>query len=244
MLVFTTHNYFLFTRKEVWFYDGEPLQEGTYNAFSAAKRPYPGASCFFEKYPTSIIALDKPEEELFNAIHSTYRYDIRSAEKNKIEYLSVCTPSINECQNLVTGYNLFANEKKLPTLNLKRILAMQQSGNLCITKAMLDGIEICTHIYLFDRNTVSLTQSFNNVNFTISKIRSEANKWLHWKDILFFKNKDIKTYDFGGLNPKKLPGVNKFKINFGGNTIENYRFIRSSKIVFFILKIIKKTNTA
>ena len=240
MLVFTTHKYLLFTRKEIWFYNGEPLTKGTYSTFSAAKKLYGNNNQRYEKYITSIIDLTKSDEDLFNAIHPTYRYDIRSAEKKNLEHIILQHPNKNDCENLIKSYNLFAREKELAPMNTKYIFALQKTGNLCITKAELNGVEISTHLYIFDKNTISLSNSFNNVNFTDSKIRSEANKWLHWKDLLQFKKTDFKIYDFGGLNPKKLPGVSKFKMSFGGETVENYRFIITSPFIFNLLNFLKK----
>ncbi len=239
MLEFTTHKYFLFTRKEFWFYDGEKIKEGAYNVFSVAKKTYGANNNFLEKYKTSIIDLSKSEEELFNAIHPTFRYDIRAAEKQKIEYKTFVNPTKSECINLVHDYNLFAKSKQLPLMNMNRILTIQKSGNIYITKALLQGNEISTHIYIFDKNVISLMTSFHNINFSTDKLRSEANKYLHWKDILLFKTRNFKQYDFGGLNLEKLPGVSKFKMNFGGETVENIRFIKTSFFIYFLMTLYK-----
>jgi len=240
MLIFTTHNYLLFTRQEIWFYNGEPIKEGTYNVFSSAKIISEGNNKFQEKYNTSIIDLLKPEEELFKAIHSTFRYDIRSAEKKNILHKTILITKKEDCNDLIKAYNSFAKSKNMPTINPQHILALQKTGNIYITKVLLNGMEVSTHIYIFDENIISLASSFHNVNFTDDKLRSEANKYLHWKDILLFKSMGFKQYDFGGLNQKKLPGVSKFKINFGGETVENFRFIKTSAFIFYLISIFKK----
>jgi lipid II:glycine glycyltransferase (peptidoglycan interpeptide bridge formation enzyme) len=242
MLDITTHNYFIFTRKEFWFYDGEEIKEGTYNVYTASKKAPIWENKFQEKYKTSVINLLKSEEDLFKSIHSTYRYDIRSAKKKQVFYKTILNPQKEDCIDLLQAYNAFAKHKKLPVMSLQRILAFQKTGNLCITKTMLEGIEISTHIYLFDENTISLTNSFHNIHFTNDKIRSEANKYLHWRDILQFKLMNFKQYDFGGLNEKKHPGIGKFKLNFGGEITENYRFIKTSPLIFYIIAILKKIN--
>lgn len=240
MLFFTTHNYFVFTRKEIWFYDGEAMQEGTYNVYTAAAKVGQGNIRFQEKYVTSIIHLLKPEEELFKSIHPTYRYDIRSAEKKNILYNPILNPTKEDCINLLKSYNEFAKNKNMPRMNRHRILALQGIGNIYITQVLSHGIIVSTHVYFFDNNIISLASSFHNIDFTDDKIRSEANKYLHWKDVLLFKSMHFKQYDFGGVNEKKHPGISKFKLNFGGEKVENYRFIKTSAFVFYIISIFKK----
>src|ERR1700758_1326899 len=131
MLVITTHNFFLFTRKEIWFYNGEEINEGTYNVFSAAKKKYGTGHVFYEKYETSIIDLHKPEPELFNAIHTTFRYDIRVAEKQGIHTALYFNPNKKDCHKLINDFNLFANEKKLSKMNVKWVMALQKKGSIC-----------------------------------------------------------------------------------------------------------------
>jgi lipid II:glycine glycyltransferase (peptidoglycan interpeptide bridge formation enzyme) len=240
MLLFTTHNYFVFTRKEIWFYNGEPVKEGTYNVYAAAKKISNENNKFQEKYKTSVIHLSKLEEELFKAIHATYRYDIRSAEKKNILHKTILNPKKEDCIELVKSYNFFAKSKNMPTMSLRRILALQKTSSIYITKALQDEKEISTHVYIFDENIISLASSFHHIDFTDGKIRSEANKYLHWKDILLFKSIGFQQYDFGGVNEKKHPGISKFKLSFGGEPVENYRFIKTSTFIFYLITILKK----
>jgi lipid II:glycine glycyltransferase (peptidoglycan interpeptide bridge formation enzyme) len=240
MLEFTTHNLPFFERKEIWFYNGEKLKTSSYTVFCAAKKLFGTQNVLYEKYQTSVINLLKEEEALFEAIHPTFRYDIRSAEKMEIKTDVFLNPGKTECGKLIFDYNLFAKDKGLPAMNEKWIYALQKKGNLCFSKAYLKNNEIATHVYIFDEQTISLSSSFHNIFFTDDKIRSAANKLLHWKDVVSFKNKGFTEYDFGGLNPTKLPGVSKFKSNFGGESTENFRFIMTSSFLFSLIKLFKK----
>jgi hypothetical protein len=53
-----------------------------------------------------------------------------------------------------------------------------------------------------------------------------ANRLLHWHDMLFFKNQEVSTYDFGGWYEKKEDparlNINKFKESFGGEIVKTY----------------------
>lgn len=242
MLQFTTHNFLFFSRKEVWFYNGEKLNGKGYTVFSAAKKRKEGNTAFFEKYNTSIIDLSKPETELHNAIHPTFRYDIRVAEKNAIHVKLIKVPTREDCLKLIEDYNSFAKEKDLPPINKHRIMCLHKKGCINISKALLDNTEIVTHVYIFDKETVSLSSSFHHGGFTDQKLRSAANKLLHWKDILAFKELGFSHYDFGGINMSKLPGVSKFKMSFGGETVENFRYIQTSNLIYRLIKILRKNN--
>jgi len=239
MFSITTHNSFLFTRKEFWFYNGEEIKEGTYNVFSAAKQINEQHVNYFEKYQTTEINLSKTEEELFNAIHPTYRYDIRSSEKHNFQNLYFQNPTDQQCKTLIKSYNAFAKTKGLNSYSRRWVSALQESGNFCFTKILLADTVLATHVYVFDKKNIMLANSFHNPEFQNSRLRSEANKLLHWKDILLFKKNNFCYYDFGGVNHKKLPGVSKFKLNFGGEKRENYRYIKTSFLFFKMINTYK-----
>lgn len=243
MLIFTTHNFFSFTRKEIWFYAGEEFEEGLYNVFSSAKHSYRSSYLFHEKYNTSVLDLSKSETELYNNIHSTFRYDIRNAEKKRISTQLYFNPDKKDCLKLINNYNLFAHKKGLQKMNFKWVMALQKKGNICFSKVFLNHTEIATHVYIFDKETISLSSSFHNIEFKDDKLRSASNKLLHWKDILSFKEKGFKYYDFGGINPQKLPGVSKFKTSFGGQTIESFRFIKTNVFIYTIITILKNLRS-
>lgn len=242
MLEITTHNLPLIKRKEVWFYKGGSIKKEAYTVFSAANKPYSGKCEFLEKYQTVVIDLLKKETELLNAIHPTYRYDIRSAQKKGIISKMFLRPNLTDCLELINSYNAFAAEKKIPEMNKRWVKALQKNGSIIFSKAFFRNEDITTHVYIFDKETISLFSSFHNVNFSDSKIRSEANKLLHWEDILYSKNSGFKKYDWGGINPIKLPGVSKFKMSFGGDITENYRFIKTNPVLYYIINMLKKIN--
>lgn len=240
MIEFITHKAPFFSRKEVWFYNGEAPGSAAYMTFSAARKVLEGKNVFLERYQTCIIDLGKSEDELYKGIHPTYRYDIRNAEKQGIEVEFCISPESEACDKLALDYNVFAKKKKLGNLSCRWLRTIAKSGNLAYSRALYEDTIVATHLYLFDKKTVSLVSSFHNTDFDNDKIRSEANKLLHFKDVLYFKRMGLKYYDFGGLNRKKLPGVSKFKTSFGGEIIENFRYIQTSQLLYRLIQILKK----
>ncbi|MGZ3863966.1 MAG: hypothetical protein ACXVPN_05650 [Bacteroidia bacterium] len=241
MLEFTTNNFLFFSRKEVWFYNGEKVTEGSYTVYTAAQKTIQGRTTFLEKYNTTIIDLSKTEIELQNAIHPTFRYDIRIAEKNSITTLLIDNPTQKDCLKLINDYNRFAFEKKLKPMKKNWLMTLQKKESIYISKAFSGNTEIATHVYIFDDETISLSSSFHDNTYTDQKLRSAANKLLHWKDIIAFKNRGFLQYDFGGLNMTKLPGVSKFKMSFGGKTTENYRFIKTHSLIYRLIKLLNRS---
>ena len=52
------------------------------------------------------------------------------------------------------------------------------------------------------------------------------NKYLHWKDIQYFKNNGFSRYEWGGItDPDKPNGIDKFKMEFGGRVIQCNNYI-------------------
>lgn len=235
-----THKWLGFVRKEIWFYDGGKYKPASYTVFCAALEIPLGECRFLEKYSTSVINLEKEEKELSGAIHPTYRYDIRSAERQGVVHQMVGTPSIGDCKVLLNEYTQFARSRKLSPLSARLIGALRQSGSLCITKARAGDHVVATHVYICDPTCVSLLASFHNPDSVTAKLRSEANKFLHWKDILYFKARGFKQYDFGGINPEKLPGISKFKTSFGGTLAHKYRLIQTPPYLYFFISLLKR----
>ena len=232
MLDITTHKYFVFTRKEFWFYNGEKVTEGTYNVFSAAKKINEPNIHFLTKYTTAIIDLTKPSEELFESIQPRIRRYIRAAEKQELECIQIQRPSSLDCDEVIRSFNVFAKSKKIPSLNKKWLSALIKTGNVCFTKVNANSTNIITHVYVFDNDRTIFTHTYHNPAILNERLRSDANQYLLWKDILFFKAIGKVYYDFGGVNIEKLPGISQFKLKFGGNIEEYYRYIKTSFIFF------------
>src|ERR1700749_1983670 len=146
MLIFTTHTYFFFSRKEIWFYNNEPFKKGTYNVFSATKIIDTKKTSFFEKYSTIIIDLRLPEEDLLKNIHSIYRNYIKAAEKQDFNYAIVTSPTESDCIKLATLFNKFAKNKHIRLLTPKWLISAAKSGNLCFTSIKKNNEDIVVHI--------------------------------------------------------------------------------------------------
>jgi hypothetical protein len=59
-----------------------------------------------------------------------------------------------------------------------------------------------------------------------------ANRLLHWKELLHFRDRGIAVYDFGGLaltpQDARLEGIDKFKRGFGGRVVTEFKCRRAA----------------
>jgi lipid II:glycine glycyltransferase (peptidoglycan interpeptide bridge formation enzyme) len=85
------------------------------------------------------------------------------------------------------------------------------------------------HAYMTCGNTVALLSSASHYRAMSSNERAligRANRWLHWGDILGFKQMGLECFDWGGLfEDESVPehaGINNFKYEFGGRRERTY----------------------
>lgn len=165
------------------------------------------------------IDLAKSEEELFRSLRSRSRSGIRAAEK-ELE-LRTCSAAdflprfaklhaqMSEIKGLggVTPsyFEHFANHLEAP-------------GTLVMRGAFQGGDMISGLILL--RWHDALLYKWGATDRLLDRT-SYASQLLHWDTILWAKKSGIHSYDLGGIDEKRNPGVTNFKMGFGG-TVKKY----------------------
>lgn len=233
MISFITHNYLVFKRREVWLHENENIQESAYTVYSASQiPPINRARLHCEAYDAIYVDLSRSEEELANAMHPRLRQDIRNAEKKNMEFITISNPTEKDTLEAMISFNAFIQDKPIAPLTKRWMLAAQRSGNLLINKIRYSNEDVVTHIFLSDKKTALNTQSFHNANFNNPEISKFANKLLHWKEILLYKELGFSQYSFGPVN-KNLKGITQFKTWYGGSIMQNYRIIKLHSLLYF-----------
>ena len=171
---------------------------------------------------TILNALDIPEPEIFKGFTSTVRNEIRRSERENVQ--CGLMDSLEEFRRF---HNDFAAAKG--TYLADEGLIEGYKDKLMITCATLDEKMLAAHAYLCDREagTVRLLLS-SNIRLTEridANFIGRANKLLHFKDMIHFKENGYLVYDFGGFahdtNEKQRQGINAFKRSFGGKLVQN-----------------------
>jgi lipid II:glycine glycyltransferase (peptidoglycan interpeptide bridge formation enzyme) len=242
MLEITTHRFLFLKRKEFWFYNSERVTKGTYNAFCYSNEKDACRKKTVLKEQTSLINLEKSSEELYSKINRTFKYHIHKAESIGITTHVDYSPTPQICNQIMSEFSVFANKKQIEW-NPNRIKALRKLNKIIISEAFLKEERIVTHVYLHDANRVVLLHSYNPKDIADKKMQGYANKYLHWKEILSFKNFGLKLYDFGGINMRQHPGISKFKISFGGEVRDCYSYIEVNPLLTLVVNFYKKLKS-
>lgn len=190
----------------------------------------------FSEY-TLISDLSQSEDELWKQINKNTRYEIRRAERYELEFITYDSKQIkNEdgfsFDKFSDMYEKMFAEKGMPRkFDREEFYNIVKFGGGIITAVLFNSEPIVYHFYIYDETHTKLTISCSELWSEDGSIEKNligyANKWLHWKDFLYFKEIGVESYDWGGVtwneeNPGKLAGINKFKQSFGGKPVSYY----------------------
>ncbi len=196
---------------------------------------------FYKELPvyTLQIDLNEKEEEIFKKFKPTVRNEIRKIDRLDPEYNE--NTSVDD---FVKIYNDFAGVKGLALLSNEKM--NEYKDTLKVTSVTHENHILATHTYLLDRDKKivrllhSVSKRFSE-NFDRNLI-AKFNKYLHYKDIIFFKNCGYEIYDWGGIakntDDQSLKGINKFKKSFGG--VESEQKELQSLLYNLIYNVFKK----
>lgn len=182
------------------------------------------------KQQTLIIDLKKSEEEIFNDINKTVRYEINRSIKENIKFNMYTSKQLNEKKELVDEFHVcydeMYKEKDLDTrLNIESFERYIKNDMIYLSVASDEVENLVYHVYTYDNKKVRFLYSCSTFRASDDKknIIGRANKFLHWKDIQFFKSIGIEIYDLGGICSYENPnGIDRFKINLGGKPKSYY----------------------
>jgi hypothetical protein len=182
--------------------------------------------------------LSLTNDEILTKFSSTIRNEIKRSEREGCVF-----NSSESKENFIIIYNDFASQREITGLTMEKLKAI--NSNLIITSCTINGIIATVHSYLVDSNSKRVrllhsgTQRFSEG--VDRNMIARSNKFLHFKDMVKFKEEGFLIYDWGGIaynsEDKGLQGINNFKESFGGELIKEKELL--SLLYFLILKIFK-----
>ncbi len=231
MKYFVYKNNFRLKSADVWFADNEDEWKNI-NADVLHIWGFPSqiAGCICNKQQTLIIDLKKSEEEIFNDINKTVKYEINRSIKENIKINMYTSKQLDEKKELVDEFHVcydeMYKEKGLDTrLNIESFERYIKNDMIYFSVASDEVENLVYHVYTYDNKKVRFLYSCSTFRASNDKknIIGRANKFLHWEDMKYFKSIGIEQYDLGGIFSYENPnGIDKFKINFGGEPISYY----------------------
>lgn len=174
---------------------------------------------------TSIVRIDREEVDLLAGFSRNTRYKIQRAAREEPQ---LC---VRHCDPSRPGTE--ARQGSLP---------LRYEDNLVTRSALLDGGEEISHQYIVDHQLQRVHLYTSQSRYQEIEDRGlrdrigRANRWLHFNDMLHFRDKGFKYYDFGGYaraqTGTKLGNIDNLKQGFRGELIEENIFISWSIIAY------------
>lgn len=210
------------------------LRFACYSSLRSDKVP-----AFFVKEIRSTVCIDLSlsEDDLLMGMKSNTRNEIRKGIRDG--YLFELSDNVNE---FVKYYNEFAEEKGLDKIGE---LSVKKYDKYIITKCLFDNHILAMHVSILD-NTNHIARLLYSASLRLQvnvdrKSISIANRFLHYQELLYFRDIGLKQYDFAGIcedeKNKELFGIGQFKKGFGGTVVPAI-FVYSP--LLYMLLIFKK----
>lgn len=234
MVRFYKKFYFFRIRENYFFYSFEISDIFKLSTYLFVKKTQNKFGLNVRKKSFSVVnSLLKEENEIFNEFDSTTRSHIRRAEREGVTWKLTVDPV-----EFVDFYNAFALNKKISVTSERRLEEMKR--NLTMTYATLDGKILSAHSYLTDKE-LGITMLYHSASLRFddafdSNTIGRSNKLLHFKDMIYFKEKGFTVYDFGGYaentSDPSLVGINRFKLAFGGEIVPYVNYYSVGYLIF------------
>lgn len=218
---------------EVWF-DDLPTDLSGYDLLVCNQRSKPISSHRWLYHYTIIFDLTQSSKQLLSQMNRTTAKEIRRAqEKDNFRCSITTSPTDNEIDNFLTFYSMNSQNKDHSTIDAERLHILNRSNLLGLSKVQLvDGTILvwrCNICHAFQGRVRGMYGASNHQSVDQQSIRNligRANRLLHYKEMLFFKENKYLIYDFGGwyagMEDAKRLQINKFKEGFGGRIVYGY----------------------
>lgn len=212
--------------QEVWF--DEPVAAGQ-DIIIGYQRPECPPGVQGRPFHTLVLDLRQTSNELLAALDKDVRYELRRSEKDALTFECLAEPAAY-LDDFCRFYNVFALDKGLDTIVPSGLMPVVSAGHLILTRIQKDGATLIWHAYRCVGGRARLLHSaslFRGQESAQRALTGRANRFLHWRDILEFKQRGYRIYDFGGWTlPEQADEakarINDFKAGFGGRQVQEY----------------------
>lgn len=171
------------------------------------------------------LDLEQDTEQIFSGFSKQIRQQFKIAENEGTTYYFH-----QEIEKFADFFNDFAIKKETFTTSKEKILELGDSVKLSFAEN--NGQVLAAHSYLVDEK-IGIVRHLHSATKRLDEqfdrnLIGRANKYLTVKDILYFKEKGYKVFDFGGFakdtEDESLKGINSYKLLFGGKLVPCYNY--------------------
>ena len=218
---------------ELWF-DEEPV-EPLPDILVYRQRPTPPEGKRAHEFHSLATDLSLSESELWERMSKNTRYEIRRAQStDRFECSLPQQPTTNEIERFANFFDSFAATRRLQPSVRSWLHEAARAGQLLLSHASQGGHDAVWHAYVMANSFVRLYQSATLRSAQTAALAGRGNRLLHWQDLLEFKRRGCRIYDWGGVFAAPCSGdeenVNRFKRSFGAAECLYYDGSRATNI--------------
>jgi lipid II:glycine glycyltransferase (peptidoglycan interpeptide bridge formation enzyme) len=213
---------------DVW-YDEEPPGEAGVDIIRYRCRHSPIADTRQTPFLSLITDLAVGEDAIAAQFNKDCRYKVRRAgTKDGLRMEFIVDPQ-SRLDEFRAFFDAFARQKSHEPCDFQWLRAACNARQLVLTSAFRNSEALVWHAYVISGKSTWLQYTgscFRNRENDYRALVGRANRWLHWQDMLRFKQMGMERYDWGGLfEDESVPesaGINEFKGSFGGRRERSY----------------------
>lgn len=214
----------------VWFAD-EPSVTRAFSPVVYMQCQRKGAVTGYQSQPfyTLLIDLCAEPEAILNEMSKTTSYEIKRATRDGIVMMPVVS-----AHDVIAFYNAFAESKSRAAMERTELFGWGEQ-TVAFAAVNPEGETLAMHTYVVDRQTcrVRLLHSasqFRRMQNSVSRNAvGRANRYLHYAEMLHFKESGFVTYDLGGYakdcDDREIVTIAHFKKGFGGQLVREDRYV-------------------
>ncbi len=213
---------------EVW-YDEELPEDAGVDIVHYHQREAPIANARTTSFLSLITDLSVGQDAIFDQFNKDCRYRIRRVESKDGLRMEFTTDPEGRLDEFRAFFDAFARQKSIEPADRQWLIAACRARQLALASISQNDEVLVWHAHVMSGNTARLqhsASSFRNRDNDYRALIGRANRWLHWKEMMQFKEMGFQRYDWGGLfedeSDSGRAGVNSFKKAFGGKQERTY----------------------
>ena len=191
-----------------------------------------------KNYETSIIDLEKNEDDIWNGLDQKRRNMIRKAIKNNVEISTLQNEDLKEFYYFYSSANDSYGLESMPFGYFRDLNNMAENINLDIITAKSEK-------KILGLNVIISNKDFSIYWLGVRKKETENNGFfdlLQWESIKKSKGRKCKYYDLCYVEKERLPNIYKFKTDYSNNFIPVYNLSKRSTFYKILNRVRKITG--
>ena len=230
--------------QELWFNESE--RAGKYDIVVRNQSSAPMSGRRSEEFHTLLIDLTPQPQQIFASFDRNTRSQIRAAEADERVTVEIIeSASATQLAEFLNFYDDFSRSKSIWPIWAPRLRALHESHRLVLSRVIRDQETLVWHASLRtdERFIVLYSASLPGADQSLRKVIGQANRLLHWREMLCVKDQGCPIYDFcgwyAGVEDKALLLVNRFKEEFGGRKVVEYNIFEDRTIRAKFVRVLK-----